>query len=78
MSPPLEHLELELERGPGPLLPQVRRALAELLGPDAQALRWAITGINTHTSTPTSTTVSTTAPAPARLTLEAVILRMPL
>lgn len=90
MSPPLEHLELELERGPGPLLPQVRRALAERLGPDALALRWAITGVDppgstsASTSAPASAQASAQAPAPAqasaqaRLTLEAVILRMPL
>jgi hypothetical protein len=68
VSPPLEHLELALEPSPGPLLPQVRRALADHLGPDGEALRWAITGIDSPAS----------ATGPARLTLEAVILRMPL
>ena len=68
MSPPLEHLELAMDANPGPLLPQVRQVLAERLGPDAEALRWAITGVDS----------SATAAGPARLTLEAVILRMPL
>lgn len=66
MSPPLEHLELALHPTPGPLLPQVRRALADQLGPDAEALRWAITAVDA------------TETGPTRLTLEAVILRMPL
>jgi hypothetical protein len=68
MSPPLEHLELAMDANPGPLLPQVRQVLAERLGPDAEALRWAITGVASPA----------TATAPARLTLEAVVLRMPL
>jgi hypothetical protein len=68
MSPPLEHLELAMEAKPGPLLPQVRQLLAERLGPDAEALRWAITGVDSPA----------TAQGPARLTLEAVVLRMPL
>jgi hypothetical protein len=68
MRPTLEHLELALEPLPGPLLPQVRRALAERLGPTGEALRWAITGL----ASPASPT------RPARLTLEAVILRKPL
>jgi hypothetical protein len=66
MTPPLEHLELALEPAPGPLLSQVRRALADHLGPDGEALRWAITAVDA------------TATGPARLTLEAVILRLPL
>jgi hypothetical protein len=66
MSPPLEHLELALDPAPGPLLPQVRRALADHLGPDAEALRWAITSVDATTT------------GQARLTLEAVILRLPL
>jgi hypothetical protein len=68
MSPPLERLELAMEASPGPLLPQVRRLLAERLGPDAEALRWAITGVDAP-ATPTG---------PARLSLEAVVLRQPL
>ena len=66
MTSLLEHLEWTLDASPGPLLPQVRRALADHLGPDAEPLRWAI--------------ISVDAPAtgPARLTLEAVILRLPL
>jgi hypothetical protein len=67
MTPPLEHLELALDAAPGPLLPQVRRLLAERLGPDAEALRWAITGLS-----------SPSTPGPTRLTLEAVVLRSPL
>jgi hypothetical protein len=63
----LEPLELELEADAGPLLPQVRRRLAERLGPDAEALRWAITGV--APATPEGST---------RLTLEAVVLRLPL
>lgn len=66
MSPPLEHLELALDPAPGPLLPQVRRALADHLGPDAEPLRWAIISVDATTTGPT------------RLTLEAVILRLPL
>lgn len=68
MSPPLEHLELALDAAPGPLLPQVRRALAQRLGADAEALRWAITGVD----------APATVPGSARLTIEAVILRWPL
>ena len=64
----LEHLELELEPAQGPLLPRVCRLLAAHLGPDAEALRWAITAVE----------ASTTAPGSARLTLEAVVLRQPL
>jgi hypothetical protein len=67
MSLPLEHLELALEAAPGPLLPQVRRLLADRLGSDAEALRWAITSVASP-ATPTE---------PARLTLEAVVLRLP-
>jgi hypothetical protein len=68
MSPPLEHLELAMEPAPGPLLPQVRQVLAERLGPGAEALRWAITGLEP----------SSTSAGPRRLTLEAVVLRKPL
>ncbi|MEB3244221.1 MAG: hypothetical protein VKO44_11370 [Cyanobacteriota bacterium] len=67
MSPRLEHLELEIERAEGALLPQVRRGLAERLGPDAEALRWAITAVTPPTGH-----------GPARLTIEAVVLRWPL
>ncbi len=66
MSPALEHLELTLEADPGPLLPQVRRLLAQRLGSDGEALRWAITGVSSP-ATPTG---------PVRLTLEAVVLRL--
>ncbi|MFN9547085.1 MAG: hypothetical protein ACK6AD_08455 [Cyanobacteriota bacterium] len=68
MSPPLEHLELAMEAVAGPLLPQVRRLLAERLGPDTEPLRWAITGVD----------ATATATGRARLTLEAVVLRKPL
>jgi hypothetical protein len=68
MSPALEHLELALEAAPGPLLPQVRRLLAAHLGADAEALRWAITRV----ASPEPPT------GPVRLTLEAVVLRLPL
>jgi hypothetical protein len=67
MNRPLEHLELVLETAPGPLLPQVRRLLAERLGSDAEALRWAITGV-TSPASPSGA---------ARLTLEALVLRLP-
>lgn len=68
MSPPLEQLELLMERGGGPLLPQVHQALAERLGPDAETLRWAITGLHP----PAAGT------GPPRLSIEAVVLRLPL
>ena len=68
MSPPLEHLELVLQPGEGPLLPQVRQALAERLGPDAEALRWAITGLESPGSPIRQT----------RLSIEAVVWRTPL
>ena len=67
MNPSLERLELEIEAAPGPLLPQVRRALAERLAPEEEPLRWAITAVE-----PPSTGTGL-----ARLALEAVILRMP-
>jgi hypothetical protein len=67
MNPSLERLELVMDATPGPLLPQVRRALAERLAPREEALRWAITALEA----PSTTT------GLARLTLEAVILRMP-
>jgi hypothetical protein len=65
MTTVLEHVELVLETSPGPLLPQVRQCLAERLGPDREALRWAITGV-----------ASPATPGPSRLTLEAVVLRL--
>ncbi|MFN6339792.1 MAG: hypothetical protein ACK41W_13850 [Cyanobacteriota bacterium] len=68
MSPPLERLEFEIERAPGPLLPQVRQRLAERLGANAEPLRWAITAV----------APPTTPAGPTRLTLEAVVLRLPL
>jgi hypothetical protein len=68
MSPTLEQLELVVEPAGGPLLPQVHQALAERLGPSAEALRWAITGL----------LPPATATGPARLTIEAVVLRLPL
>ena len=67
MNPTLERLELVMEADPGPLLPQVRRVLRERLAADEEALRWAVTAIESPDS-PTGA---------ARLTLEAVILRMP-
>ncbi|MFN7679173.1 MAG: hypothetical protein ACK5QW_11345 [Cyanobacteriota bacterium] len=67
MNPSLERLELEIEAAPGPLLPQVRRALADRLAPEEEPLRWAITAVE-----PPSTGTGL-----ARLALEAVILRMP-
>ena len=69
MSPALRHLELAMEAAPGPLLPQVRRLLADRLGADDQALRWAITGVSSLATTPSG---------PVRLTLEVVVLRLPL
>ncbi|MBM5796641.1 MAG: hypothetical protein FJ050_05050 [Cyanobacteria bacterium M_surface_7_m2_040] len=39
--PLLLPLELQLERGPGPLLPQIEAALA----PHGRPLRWAITAV---------------------------------
>jgi hypothetical protein len=66
MTPSLERLELVVEARPGPLLPQVRQALVERLAPEETALRWAITSL--ASSTPRGVT---------RLTLEAVILRVP-
>ena len=68
MSPHLERLELAMVPAPGPLLPQIRRALADHLGPDGEALRWAITGL----ASPDGPS------APARLTVEAVVLHLPL
>lgn len=68
MTPSLEHLELAMEPAPGPLLHQVRQLLAAHLGPDAEALRWAITAVD----------AGATATGTARLTLEAVVLRQPL
>lgn len=70
MSPALEHLEhleLRLEVAPGPLLPQIRRLLAERLGADGDALRWAITSVASP-ATPSG---------PVCLSLEAVVLRSP-
>ncbi len=43
----LQPLELWIRRNPGPLLPQIRRALEEASlqsGASARPLRWAITG----------------------------------
>ncbi|MFN9629503.1 MAG: hypothetical protein ACK59A_04640 [Cyanobacteriota bacterium] len=68
MSPPLERLEFAMEPAPGPLLPQIRQALADHLGPGGEALRWAITGL----ASPDEPS------APARLTVEAVVLHQPL
>jgi len=68
MNPPLEPLELEFQPDGGPLLPQVRQALAERVGPGGEALRWAITRVAPPT-TPGSR---------GRLTLEAVVWRQPL
>ncbi|MCS5699456.1 hypothetical protein NZK32_10435 [Cyanobium sp. FGCU-52] len=36
-------LELWLPPAPGPVLPRLRRALAEAAGVDGEPLRWAIT-----------------------------------
>ena len=60
----LEHLELALDASPGPLLPQVRHCLSERLGPDGEALRWAITAVSCPNTS-----------GARRLTLEAVVLR---
>lgn len=68
MSSRLEALELNLEPASGPLLPQVRRALAERLGGEAEALRWAITGVHPPT----------TATGRPGLTIEVVAWRPPL
>lgn len=68
MSPPLELLQLELQPEAGPLLPQVRRALSERVGPGGEALRWAIT----RAAPPASPA------ARGRFTLEAVVWRQPL
>ena len=68
MSPPLERLELVMEPGEGPLLAQVKQALAERVGANGEALRWAITGL----ASPASVT------GRPRLSIEAVVLRMPL
>ncbi|MEB3193582.1 MAG: hypothetical protein VKO19_00475 [Cyanobacteriota bacterium] len=65
MNPALQTLELELQPEDGPLLPQVRRALAERVGPGGEALRWAITRV---APSPTPATRG-------RLTLEAVVWR---
>ncbi|MEB3334313.1 MAG: hypothetical protein VKP70_04945 [Cyanobacteriota bacterium] len=67
MTPPLERLELAVVPAPGPLLPQIRRALADHLGPNGEALRWAITGL----AAPDGPS------APPRLMLEAVVLHQP-
>lgn len=67
MSQPLELLELLLEPTTGPLLPQVREALAKRLGPNAEALRWAITAVQPPA----------TAASPSRLSIEAVVWRPP-
>ena len=51
-APALQPLELWLMPGAGPLLPQLRQALAAAscaqAGPSAQPLRWAITGVDPH------------------------------
>jgi hypothetical protein len=68
MSPALEQLELEFQPEDGPLLPQIRQALAERVGPGGEALRWAITRV-APPACPSSR---------GRLTLEAVVWRQPL
>jgi hypothetical protein len=68
MSPPLERLELVMEPGEGPLLAQVKQALAEQVGANGEALRWAITGL----ASPAGAT------GRPRLSIEAVVLRLPL
>jgi hypothetical protein len=67
MNPLLEPLELEFQPDGGPLLPQVRQALAERVGPGGEALRWAITRVAPPL------TPGTRGP----LTLEAVVWRQP-
>ena len=69
MSPSLELAPLELVITPagGPLLPQVRQALAHHLGPGEEALRWAITGLHPPES----------ATGAKRLQIEAVVVRRP-
>ena len=68
MNPSLEPLELEVQPEGGPLLPQVRRALAARLGPGGEALRWAITRV----------VPPTTPDSRGSLTVEAVVWRRPL
>ncbi|MFI0403759.1 MAG: hypothetical protein ACH34U_12700 [Cyanobium sp.] len=67
MKPSLEPLELEVQPDGGPLLPQVRRALAERVGPGGEALRWAITRVAPPTNRGSR----------GRLTVEAVVWRQP-
>ena len=67
MNPTLEPLELEFQPEVGPLLPQIRQAIAERVGPGGEALRWAITRV-APPSNPGSR---------GRLTLEAVVWREP-
>lgn len=65
MNPSLEPLELEVQPEGGPLLPQVRRALAARVGPGGEALRWAITRV----------VPPTTPDSRGSLTVEAVVWR---
>ncbi|MFM7171069.1 MAG: hypothetical protein ACKOYH_09555 [Cyanobium sp.] len=65
MKPLLEQLEWEWQPEAGPLLPQVRKVLAERLGPGGEALRWAITRVQPPANPS----------ARGRLTLEAVVWR---